>query len=504
MSEGKAGKVVLVGAGPGDPGLLTIKGQEMLEAADVVVYDRLVCDDILEYARDAKLVDVGKEQGHHPTPQHRINEILVREAQGNRLVVRLKGGDPYVFGRGGEEVEALGRAGVEFEVVPGVTSALAALSYAGISATSRGIARSVQVITGHAKENEPLDIDYDALCRAGGTLVFLMSVASTPTIVEGLLSAGMPADTACAFVENGTLPEQRRVGGTLADIVRRASEQGVRSPAILAVGAVCEDADTLDWFTKRALFGRTVVVTRPRASTGTLSKRLRDLGARVIPLPTIDTRMLESSAAKEALGRIESYSWLVLTSPQGARYLFELLDLCSLDVRSLAPVRIAAIGRGTAAELSLRGLRADYVPSQFDACHLGEGLAESAGEGERVLMLRAKQGSPALTRALAERDIPFDDIALYETVPLCGHDPDLDALLRDGKVDYVTFTSASTVEGFSRSFPEAKGYPFTGVCIGEMTQAAAQAQGYSTITAQNATIGYMIEALLGDVAQRQP
>lgn len=489
------GKVVLVGAGPGDPGLFTIRGKEALQSADVVVYDRLVCDDVLDYAAEAKLIYVGKEQGHHPTPQHEINAILVQEAQKGSLVVRLKGGDPYVFGRGSEEVEELIEADIPFEVVPGVTSALAALSYAGIPATARGIARSVHVITGHAKANEPLDIDYDALKRTQGTLVFLMAVSSTPAIVEGLLAAGMPADTPAAFVENGTLPTQRRIAATLDTIFAQAQATQVESPAILVVGEVCKKADALDWFSARPLFGKTIIVTRPKSRTGTLSSRLRALGAQVISMPCIETRPLDSSSAKQALGRIDEFSWLVLTSPQGVECLFSSIDELERDTRMLASVKVAAIGASTARELATRGIKADFIPDHYDAKHLAEGLAKRASPSDKVLLLRAEQGTLELLEILAQAQISVEDIATYETLMRCTATEEIESLLKQGSVDYVTFTSASTVDGFAACIPAASTYDFTGLCIGDATEARARKKGYQTLKAPNATIDHMIDAL---------
>lgn len=495
------GKVVLVGSGPGDPGLMTVKGKEMLAAAEVIVYDRLVGNEVFEFAPQAQLINVGKQQGHHPVPQEKINQILVREALKGQFVVRLKGGDPYVFGRGPEEVEELVKHGIDFEVVPGVTSALSALSYAGIPATSRGVARSVHIITGHAKEDEPLEIDYEALVRTQGTLVFLMAVTSMKKITEGLLEAGMSAQMPAAIIENGTLPTQRSVRATLSAIVDEARAQKVQSPAILTIGEVCNEAPTLDWFSHRPLRGKTIIVTRPRARAGTLAKRLEALGAEVIQMPCIETRPLKTSAAKEALERIGSYSWIVLTSPYGAERLFDLIDEIGADVRMLAPVKLAAIGASTARALSTRGIRADYVPEQFDAKHLGEGLAARLTNEDRVLLLRAEKGTSELVEAFSAQGIAVDDVASYETVLACEKAPEIEQRLQQGDVDYATFSSASTVEGFSTCIPNAAAYDFIGVSIGESTDKAARACGYNTIVADNATIDCMVDILLEEVSR---
>ncbi|MDE7261756.1 MAG: uroporphyrinogen-III C-methyltransferase, partial [Oscillospiraceae bacterium] len=287
-----AGKVTLVGAGPGDPGLLTVKGLATLERAEVVVYDRLVSPAVLELIPDsARRIDVGKDAGHHPVPQDQINRILVEEALAGHSVVRLKGGDPFVFGRGGEELQTLAKAGVAFEEVPGVTSAIAAAAYGGIPVTHRDFASSLHIVTGHAREGAVLDIDFEALVRTKGTLVFLMGVTAMPAIVKGLLEAGMDANTPAAMVERGTLPGQRRCGATLGTLPEKAAEMGIRSPALIVVGGVCSLAQELCWFEKLPLHGKRVLVTRPRDRAGTLSGRLRALGAEVAEFPCIRTEV---------------------------------------------------------------------------------------------------------------------------------------------------------------------------------------------------------------------
>ena len=280
------GKVTLVGAGPGDPGLLTLKGRRALEQAEVVVYDRLVSPAILAMIPPkARTIDVGKEASHHKVPQHQINQILLEEALAGHNVVRLKGGDPFVFGRGGEELEGLAELGISFEEIPGVTSAIAAPAYAGIPVTHRDYCSSVHIITGHQREGKPLAIDFEALARTRGTLIFLMGVTAMPAIVEGLLQAGMPLDTPAAMVENGTTSAQRRCDATLATLPERAAAMGIHSPAIIVVGEVCALASRLCWFDKLPLLGQKILVTRPRDRAGTLSEKLRALGADVgVPL----------------------------------------------------------------------------------------------------------------------------------------------------------------------------------------------------------------------------
>lgn len=495
------GHVTLVGAGPGDPGLLTVKGRQAIAEADVVVYDRLVGPEILALMPNhAEQIDVGKRSCHHPVPQPRINEILLEKAQQGKNVVRLKGGDCFLFGRGGEELELLEQHGIAFDVVPGVTSALAVPAYAGIPVTHRDYTSSVHIITGHSKKNGELHIDFDALVRHGGTLVFLMSVTSTPHILSGLMAAGMTSDMPAAMVERGTLPRQRKVVATVGTLAQRMSEAGVESPAILIVGAVCALSDQFDWYDALPLHGVTIAVTRPKQRAGTLTDRLRRLGADVISYPCIETQDIwPNMPVVEALASMEQYSWLVLTSPAGVDTLARLLEAADMDARSLAHLKLAVIGAGTAKKLREHGLRADYIPDVYDAAHLAEGLIRLVRDGERVLLLRAEIGTPELPELLGGACIAFDDVAIYRTMYRNDRSDEMAELLARGGIDYVTFTSASTVHGFVGSLPEDTDLSgFTALCIGPSTQKAAQAAGMKTITAANATIDAMIDTLQED------
>ena len=313
------GKVTLVGAGPGDPGLLTRKGLEALERADVVVYDRLVSPAILALMPEGAVkINVGKEASRHPVPQEQINRILLEQAQQGHNVVRLKGGDPFLFGRGGEELELLAEHRIPFEEVPGITSAIAAPAYGGIPVTHRDCCSSLHIVTGHQRAGKELAIDFEALVRTGGTLVFLMGVSALPTICAGLLDAGMAPDTPAAVVERGTTPAQRRVSASLAGLPRAAEAAAVQSPAVIVVGGVCALADQFDWFDHLPLKGKRVVVTRPRERAGTLSARLRALGADVWEYPCIATVPIPPCPDVDgALERLSGYEWLALTSPAG-------------------------------------------------------------------------------------------------------------------------------------------------------------------------------------------
>lgn len=493
------GTVILVSAGPGDGGLLTLRGKRALDCADVVVYDRLVGTEVMELIPDhAEKINVGKTSGHHPIPQQEINRILCEQAMQGKNVVRLKGGDSYLFGRGGEECEALIAQGIDFEVVPGVTSAIAAPAYAGIPVTHRDFASSVHIITGHKKKDGALGLDYEALVRVGGTLVFLMSVTSAPDILRGLVQAGMSGDTPAAMVENGTRPQQKKLVSTVAQLIQNRGD--IKSPAILIVGKVCTLSEELDWYSKRPLHGVRIVVTRPKARAGTLTARLRALGAEVVSYPCICTeRIVPNPSVEAALYDLSAYQWLVLTSPAGADALFDALFACGLDARALAQLKIAVIGKGTASQLRKYGIHADFMPQHYDSEHLAAGLCLLAKSGERMLLLRAEKASAALTEALQANDIDYEDIPLYRTIYQSDCSAELEQRLREDSVDYVTFTSASTVHAFRKSLPQADLSRITGVCIGAQTEAAAKQYGIATILAKNADITSMIEAIQEDM-----
>ena len=457
------GKVTLVGAGPGDPGLLTVKGRAALEGAEVVVYDRLVGPEILALMPEgAKKIDVGKTASRHPVPQGQINQILVEEARAGHNVVRLKGGDPFLFGRGGEELEALSAAGVDFEEVPGITSAIAAAAYGGIPVTHRNYSSSLHIVTGRAKAGEPLSIDFDALVRTRGTLVFLMGAAALPEIVGGLLGAGMDGDTPAAMVENGTLPGQRRCDATLDTLETRAREMDIQSPALIVVGEVCRLAEALCWFERRPLHGKRIVVTRPKLRAGKLSAKLRALGAEVM--------------------------W----DPETWQVTMTRLRRLGRDARCLGGVRLAVTGPATAEALEKCGLVPDLMPGTYSGAQLGESLAK--GTGGRVLLLRAEEASHALTDALEAAGIPYDDVAVYRTRYGNPRSQALREALEAGRIDFVTFTSASTVKGFAAAVGEDADFSRTlGLCIGEQTAAEAGRRGIPVRVAAEAAIDRLVE-----------
>ncbi len=442
-SGGGVGRVYLVGAGPGDPGLLTARALELIARADVILHDRLIPPGALDGARaDARLVYVGKEGGGEAVPQEETTALLVTEARAGREVVRLKGGDPFVFGRGGEEAEALVAAGIPWEVVPGITSGIAAPAYAGIPVTHRDRASAVALITGHEDPAKPESaLDWTALAAFPGTLVFYMGVRQLGRIAAALVAAGRSPDEPAAVVERGTLPGQRTVLATLAELPERVREAGIRPPSITLVGPVAGLRDDLAWFESRPLHGRTVAVTRARAQASGLAARLRMLGAEVVEAPAIRIRPLDFT-----LPDLGGYDLLCLTSPNGVEALFGALR----DARDLAGVTVAAIGPGTARALRERGVEADVVPERFVAEGLVEALADVPVS--RALIARASEARDVLPDALRERGAEVDVVALYETVREELSDAERERALA---ADYVTFTSSSTV----RFFLEAAGRP---------------------------------------------
>ncbi len=496
-----AGKVFLVGAGPGDVSLLTVKAKKLIESAETVVYDRLLGKGILAMIPpSARSVDVGKRGGRHTMPQEEINRTLAKLAGEGKQVVRLKGGDPFLFGRGGEEAFYLRERGIPFEIVPGVTSALAVPAYAGIPVTHRDMASMVHIITGHKKEDMPLDIDFKALTAAGGTCVFLMGVSALPEICQGLLFGGMAEDTPAALVSLGTTAMQKEILGTLKTLPEKVKKEGVKTPAVIVAGQVCACMEKLHWRTDLPLSGRRYVLTRPKERTEKLSEKLKELGAEVIELPAVSTVFREENRElEEALCRISSFDILALTSPTGAEYFFRYMQKMKMDIRRLFGVQLAAIGEGTARVLRERGLYPDYVPQVYDGTSLGILLRNSAKENAKILLPRARAAGPELTQELAgRRDIQVTEIPLYDTVP--GKHPliNLEEEIRTGEVTAAVFTSASTVRGFLAMAGEADVSLVRAYCIGEKTAKEAEKSGMKCAVAKEASVEALVEEILED------
>jgi uroporphyrinogen III methyltransferase / synthase len=497
-----AGIVCLVGAGPGDPGLMTRRSLELIGSADAILHDRLIPPGALDRARpDAQLVYVGKQPGGHTMRQDEINELLVTLGREGKRVVRLKGGDPFVFGRGGEEAQALREAGIAFEVVPGVTAGVAAPAYAGIPVTHRDEASAVAFVTGHEDPEKPGSaLDWFALAAFPGTLVLYMGVGNLEGIARRLIEAGRPEQEDVAVIERGTLPGQRTVTGILADIGQRVAEAGLRPPAITLVGPVARLREQLAWLEERPLFGRSVVVTRARAQASGLAARLAALGAEVVETPAIriEPRPVagELRAAAEAIGE---YALVCVTSPNGAALLMDALAELGKDARSLAGATVAAIGPGTAAELQGRGIRADIVPERSVAEALVEALRDVPVSGRRALVARAAEARDLLPDSLRERGAEVDVVALYDTRAEPLSDGQLE---RAARADYVTFTSSSTV----RFFHDAGGRAGDGtrvVSIGPVTSETARELGLKVdVEADRHDIDGLVQALLSDAAAR--
>jgi uroporphyrinogen III methyltransferase/synthase len=507
------GRVWLVGAGPGDPGLITVAGVAALAEAEVVVYDRLVSAQLLKLAPSAaERIFVGKEASAHTLTQPEINALLVEKAHEGKRVVRLKGGDPYVFGRGGEEAEALAEAGIPFEVVPGVTSAVAVPAYAGIPVTHRGLASSFAVITGHEDPTKAeTAIDWSKLATGVDTLVFLMGTATLPQIVEKLVENGRPAATPVAVIRWGTTPAQEVVTGTLADIVRRVKKARLEPPAITVVGDVVRLREKLRWFDSpqaKPLFGKRVLVTRTRQQASALSRLLAEEGAEPIELPTLElVPCADAGRLRRALGALTRgrYQWVVFTSANGVDVFCRHLKVAGHDARAFAGARICAIGPGTAAALAARGLQTDLVPEEFVAESVVEALARQKVARQRILLPRAEGARRELVSGLRALAARVDELPLYVAAP--PDSPESEALrrLRAGEVDVVTFASSSAVTNLLKLL-DGDTAPLKGpliACIGPVTARTAREAGLEVgVESKEHTIPGLVAALRAHYAGR--
>ena len=602
------GKVWLVGAGPGDRGLFTLKGLEVLQNAEVVVHDALIGDEVLTLIpENAVKINVGKRASHHRMEQDQINRTLLEQAQAGKRVVRLKGGDPFLFGRGGEELELLAENNIPFEVVPGVTSAFAVPAYNGIPVTHRDFTSSVHIITGHRRASkgpdvsadkypaagtgtgtaaekigsagtatgtaaeksgsagaatgtpeekigsagagpgdaDSLGIDYEALVRTHGTLIFLMGLSNLPAIMKGLLLAGIDPDLPAAVLERGTTARQKRVLATVSTLEQEAAGAQIQAPAIIVVGEVCRLADSFAWAEKRPLAGKKILLTRPKELISEMAVRLRRAGAEVLEMPAIETVPIEPNPAldrkmAELRAGDKRPDWIIFTSPSGVRIFMERL-LSEQDIRVLAGIKIAVIGEGSAKKLRTYGIRADFMPSVYDGETLGRELArkirQESAEAElqkpaeekihsfaeenvhysaeetlqksaepdppvRILIPRAAIGNPELTEELQKAgNVEISDIAIYDTRYVSPELIDVPAQIRKGEIDYAVFTSASTVRGFSAVMKDTDLSGFKAICIGRQTRAAAEARGMETRMAEKATLGALVEAVMRCAAE---
>ena len=490
-----AGKVWLVGAGPGDIGLFTLKGEAVLQQADVVVYDSLVGEGVLaRIPEHARLINVGKRASHHTMVQEDINKVLLEEAQKGNKVVRLKGGDPFLFGRGGEELELLSENDIPYEIVPGVTSPISVPAYNGIPVTHRDFCSSLHIITGHKRAGQEYDIDFRALTQTKGTLVFLMGIAALEDICKGLLDGGMDPDMPAAVLQKGTTAGQKRVVATVSTLKAEVDRQGIETPAIIVVGKVCSLADKFAWYEKLPLAGWKVLVTRPRQHISKTADLLRKKGAEVLELPSICTVPVEdNSKLYEAFEKLNTYQWIIFTSPAGVEIFFDEMDRKEMDVRSLGQAKIAVIGEGTKKKLKEHHLLADFVPSVYDGDTLGAELAKELQGNEKILIPRAEAGNKKLPELLEQAGAKVDDIATYTIRYEKSRLIDEKKEFETGSVDCVVFTSASTVKGFVEGTPGLDYTTVKAACIGKQTKAAADAYGMQTRMAKKATIESLIE-----------
>ncbi len=499
----KAGCVYLVGAGPGDPGLLTVRGKELLGRADVVVYDALAAPELLAHAPpDAERVYVGKRASRHTMSQEQINGLLIERARGGASVVRLKGGDPFVFGRGGEEALALAEAGIAFEVVPGVTAGIAAPAYAGIPVTHRGLAGCVTLVTGHeAADRGDAGTDWQALAQTGGTLAIYMGVGNLRRVCERLIEGGLAPDTPAAALRWGTTPRQQTVTGTVGELAAAAEAAGVEPPALILVGGVVRLREKLRWFERRPLFDRRVVVTRARAQASEFAAGLRELGAGVVEFPTIRIEPPEDpEPLKRAAAEPGSWDWIVFTSVNGVDAFFEAVREAGLDARALAGCRVAAIGPATAERLQAHGIRADVQPETYTSAALVEAVAaERDLESRRVLCPRAESAPADMPAALTARGAQVADVAAYRTVPDDADAGPVAEMLSRGEIDWVTFTSSSTVENFFAAVsPDLLRRGSARVAsIGPLTSEAVRSFGLEpAVEAEEHTVPGLIEAIM--------
>lgn len=504
--------VSLVGAGPGDGGLLTRKGLECVRRADVIVYDNLIYGSTLNEARlDAELIYAGKRSNNHFMTQDQINACLVEHALKGKYVVRLKGGDPFIFGRGGEEALELAKYGIPFEIVPGVSSSYSVPAYAGIPVTHRELASSFHVITGHESNTKDGSVlDYATLAKEEGTLIFLMGLKNLERIVTNLMKHGKPADTPTAVIQKGTTSCQKRALSDLAHIVDEVKRCGIKTPAITVVGAVAGLAGTLDWFGKDALqekedafkhkplFGKRVLVTGTRYFAQEMETELNPLGAETVAVSLIESRPLWGDMQAKAFEEFDQYQWLVFTSSNGVDLFFEAMRKAGKDLRCLMHMKFAVIGRKTGAALEAHGFQCDFVPSGFSGADLAAEWIPTLEDGARVLLMRAQEGSVILPRKLKEAGIDFVDIPLYETWVDERRREELNRIIRE--VDYVTIASASAARALCRMLDEKEELAAKVISIGPYTTKEADEQGLKVqAEATEFTAAGIAEAILADV-----
>lgn len=505
----KKGKVYLIGAGPGDPGLFTLKGKEVLEKAEVIIYDRLVSNKILSYADpEAEFIYVGKISGKHALAQEKINELLVKKAEGGKIVARLKGGDSFVFGRGGEEALFIKEHGCEFEIIPGITSAIAVPAYAGIPVTHRDFTSSLAFITGHEKPDKTeTSIKWKEIANGIGTLVFLMGMENLAFICSNLMENGKDPKTPIALIRWGTLPQQQVITGTLENIVAKVNAEGFKPPAIIVVGEVVKLHSALNWLEKKPLWGKKIVVTRARAQASVLSEKIIAHGGEAIEFPSIkiekeaDLRLLH-----KCLKKIDKYDWLIFTSVNAVGIFLEEMKNMDMDIRDLKGIKICAIGPATCESLQNYGLKVDIVPDEYKAEGIIEKLDDLIKPGDLVLLPRAKGARKILPQTISSWGVQIDEIPLYEAKPAAPVNRDILAEIKTGNFDFITFTSSSTVSNFVNLIGEDNlGFLSKKAkiaCIGPVTASKVRDYGLKVdVMANEYTIDGLIDAIIEEVKE---
>jgi uroporphyrinogen III methyltransferase/synthase len=509
MEINKKGKVYLVGAGPGDPGLITVKGRECIAHADVIVYDYLASPSLLKNAKkDSEIIYVGKQGGDHTLSQEEINALITEKAKKGLIVARLKGGDPFIFGRGAEEAEVLIENGISFEVVPGVTSAIAAPAYAGIPLTHRMFTSTVAFVTGHEDpEKAESGINWEALAKGIGTIVFLMGVKNLPNIVKQLMNHGLSPDTPVALVRWGTTSKQRSVSGTIGNIVELVKIAGLKSPAIIIVGNVVKLKEKMDWFEKRPLFGKRIAVTRAREQASDLVGMLSALGAECLEFPTIKVEPPEDySPLDKAIENISAYDWLIFTSVNGVDFFFQRLFANGRDMRSFHKIKTAVIGPATSDRLLGYGLKSDIIPESYRAESVVDAFRKENLKGKKILLPRAEEARAILPEELLKMGASVDEITAYRTRAVTDESAGLIKELKDKSIDLITFTSSSTVKNFAALLPagmlEELMMDISVAAIGPVTADTAKNMGFNVgIIAVSFTIQGLCDAILQHYAK---
>lgn len=499
-AKGARGFVSLIGAGPGDKGLITVRGLEALRSADVVVYDNLASNALLqEVRRDAELIYAGKRAGQHYMKQDETNALLVAKAKEGRRVARLKGGDPFIFGRGGEEALALRAADIDFEVIPGVSSSYAVAAYNGIPVTHRGLASSFHVITGHedASKTESV-LDYETLAKEEGTLIFLMGLKNLPKITERLMAFGKDKKTPAAVMQEGTTARQKMAVGTLENIVAKAQEAGIKTPAITIIGDVVSLYDKLSWFGKQPLSGKSVLITASDMMTKALSQKVRALGGEALDFGLIYTEPMRVNNLEKYFHEDKPFTWVVFTSRNGVDIFFEEMRRAKLDVRAMAGMHFAVIGKGTKEALEAKGIFCDCLPTLYSSEDLGKALIPKLEPEDKVLLLRAEEASAVLTDMLAVSGVEFEAVPVYKTAYDWRKAEELNRIV--AYADYITFCSASAVKAFDAMIDKENKFKGKIVCIGPVTARAARALGYEVYKeARQYDIDGLTDCLLEDV-----